>query len=105
MARLSELGLDFVAVMPASNVGPVQRFQGTAPEWGTVTLPAGSGEPHLLCAGSANPLAEYYVDHGAGGAWQVGQARCRQPRAKCSSTVGARVLRHGRARQRAPGDA
>ena len=40
-----------------------------------------------------------------GSAWQVGQRRCRQPRAKCSSVAG-RVLRSARgSRQRAPGDA
>jgi len=40
-----------------------------------------------------------------GWAWQVGQGRWRQPRAKCSSAVGGHVLRNVRSRQRASGQA
>ena len=46
------------------------------------------------------------VKHSSPGwVWHVGQGRCRQPPAKCSSLMAGHVLRNVRSRQRAPGQA
>lgn len=48
-------------------LGPVQRLRRTVAEGGSVPLPAGSGVPHVLCAGPTTPRAQYWIDTTGGG--------------------------------------
>lgn len=59
----------FTDNVPGVALSGVQHFVGSSAT-GVVVLPAGTGEPHLLCAGNQNPLAAYSLDD-SNGQWSV----------------------------------
>ena len=59
----------FTDNVPGVTLSGVQHYVGTSAN-GVVLLPAGTGEPHLLCAGNENPLAAYFLDN-VNGQWSV----------------------------------
>lgn len=50
----------FVSNIPGTALSGVLHYVGTGSPG--VVLPAGPGEPHILCAGPTNPLAAYALD-------------------------------------------
>jgi hypothetical protein len=59
----------FTDNVPGVALSGVQHYVGTSAS-GVVVLPAGPGEPHLLCAGNLNPLTAYSLDN-SNGQWTV----------------------------------